>query len=47
MDSLIKIFDPVYKLEEDVYTAKNLGVLKEPQAKKRKRSEVPRNILGI
>ena len=51
MDSLIRIFDPDYKDEEDFNTEENFGIsnepeVVEPQTKKRKRSDISRNEEG-
>ena len=49
VDSLIRIFDPDYKPEEDVNLFENFNIsnepkLGEPQAKKQKRNDISRNI---
>ena len=51
MDSLIRIFDPDYKPEEDVNLIENFSIsneprLGEPKAKKQKRNDISRNIEG-
>ena len=48
-DSLIRIFDPDYELEEDI--GENFSILNEPQSaepqvKKRKRNDISRNNKG-
>ena len=48
MDSLIKMFDPDYKDEEELIIGENLDILNEPeldepQAKKRKKTDISRN----